>query len=94
MRHFLLKKPTNLSLIQEEYETDAPVPNCNQVRFAGDRSNSKLVRCSSGEWFIRTGNTMLRLKDVPTKEAALVRLCGDGGEFVGKVDCKWFLEKR
>lgn len=92
-RFFLLKNPANLRLIREEYSAEELVPNCSQVRFRDDKSNTKLLKCSDGEWYIKNGGSVTRLKSVGTKEMTVATAREGGGDFVGNVSRKWFLEK-
>jgi len=92
-RFFLLKNPAGLRLIREEYRAEELVPSCSQARFRGDKSNTKLLRCSDGEWYIKNGSRVTRLKSVGTREMTVAVAREGGGDFVGNVSRKWFLEK-
>lgn len=93
MNYFLLKAPTHIGFIQEEYAEGCRVPNYRQIRFAGNKTNAKLVKLANGEWYIRVGKEMLRFKSISTKQMKIARLTDNGGEFTGIIDSKWFLEK-
>ncbi|KAI4293058.1 hypothetical protein PAPHI01_2332 [Pancytospora philotis] len=94
MKYFLLKKPMGLAFVQQEYVPEEPVQQCTQVRAMAGRSNSRLVKCRDGCWYIRTGSSMLKLKPVPARDISVISITSDGGEFVGRVASKWFLEKK
>ncbi|KAI5178223.1 hypothetical protein PAEPH01_2536 [Pancytospora epiphaga] len=94
MKYFLLKRPAGLAFIQEEYSPGDSVPSTNQIRMWAGKSNAKLVQTRDGSWYIRTGEEMHRLKSVSTKDSSIIRLTENGGEFISKIDKKWFIEKK
>ncbi len=92
MKYFLLTKSSNLLFIEEEYKTDEVVPNKNQVRYNKNETNSKLVKCSDGCWYIKNGNNMIKLKSRPINNMSIAELTENGGNFLGNINDKWFLE--
>lgn len=94
MKYFLLKKPTNLFLIPEPYSANVPVPSVLQVRYKGNQSNSKLVKCRNGQWYIKNGSYMIELKSVPSNPMKIVSMNEEGGTFVDEVNSKWFLHNK
>lgn len=83
----LLKKPTNLKLIADEYIDNEIVPACLQARVTdctrgvpgSGISNTKLVKCADGEWYIKNGKFMLKLRQVPIKEVMITVTNKEGG---------------
>jgi hypothetical protein len=62
----LIKKPKWLDFVTEEFnETEITIPTKKQVRWTGLKSNAKIIKFSDGSYYMRLGNEMYPLKEVP-----------------------------
>lgn len=90
---FFLKTSTGLSFIPEPYSPEDRVPSVLQVRNSDGKTNSSLVRLADGNWYIRNGRRLFKLRAVPMKAARIAQVSEGTGTFVSDIDCKWFLPR-
>ena len=90
---FLIKKPTNLLFIRENFAQEMLVPNSEQVRVRDGATNAKLVKCADGSWHIRVGGWTTRLSGTASKPTRVALLAGGAGRMLAALDTKYFIDK-
>ncbi|KAI5151140.1 hypothetical protein ENBRE01_1923 [Enteropsectra breve] len=93
INYFLLKTPNNLHFIEEEHRPEDLVQSLRQVRYSGNKSNTKLVLLSDGEWYIKNGSDLYHLRSADIKSNSIARLNKNGGEILETINKKWFMDK-
>lgn len=89
-RYLVLKKPSLIAFVEEEWEEEAAVAAGRQVRYSGARSNTAVVRLRDGRWALRNGREVTPLRSVEVAAGRLARVDAEGGEFVCDVTEKYF----
>lgn len=92
MQFFIVKKPTFIDFNMEQLSETVSLKGKHQILYNGTSSNSSLVKLKDGNWYIRYGKSLLKLKSVDCKEMTIGKIHNDQGELIKSVNNKWILQ--
>ena len=92
MQFFIVKKPLFIDFNMEKLSETVSLKGKHQILFDGTSSNSSLVKMKDGNWYVRYGKTLLKLKSVDCKEMTIGKIQNNQGELVESVNKKWILQ--
>lgn len=92
MPFFILKKPAFITFNLEKYSENTSLISKHQILSNETVHNASLVKHRNGKWYIKYGNKLIEMKEVPCKEIAISELKEESGIVIEESKSKWFLQ--